>query len=176
MNLKTILSSPVNRRAFLTRMTAAGLGVAAMQLLDGCGGGTSPLLGTPGTNELDPVNFPGILGRTMDEVVLNYALTLEILEADLYRQALNLASGRALTAPLDATAPPSGSTGAYTQKVGNGVISGALAAPAVNVFRCHAIRPIDPHTGQIGRGELARGLWNDEIATRIERRRARSRA
>ncbi|MES2463218.1 MAG: ferritin-like domain-containing protein [Armatimonadota bacterium] len=131
-----LLRSEVNRRAFLTRMSAAGLGAAAVALLAGCGGGSSTAITpgaptpTPGTGFFDPTNFPGIPGRNADEVVLNFALTLEILEADLYRQALNLASGRALSAPLDANAPPSGSLGGYSQTVGNGTIAGNLAGPA----------------------------------------------
>jgi len=127
-----LVRSPVNRRAFLTRMSAAGLGTAAMALLSGCGSGNGKVPNTriPGGSYLDPVNFPGIVGRSIDEVVLNYALTLEILEADLYRQALNLASGRSLSAPLDPTAPPSGSLGAYTQTIGNGSIASNLVFPA----------------------------------------------
>ena len=130
-----VMRSESSRRAFLTRMSAAGLGTAAAAFLAGCGSpnhtipGTPTPTPTPGTF-FDPTNFPGIMGRSEDEVVLNFALTLEILEADLYRQALNIASGRAITAALDATAPPSGSLGAYTQKVSNGTISSALAGPA----------------------------------------------
>lgn len=117
-----ILRSPVNRRAFLTRMSAAGLGAAAVALLAGCGSGRN--VAEPGTvpGILDPNNFPGIPGRNINEVVLNYALALEILEADLYRQALNRATGRALTTPLASTAS------SYTQSVGNGSLSGPLAA------------------------------------------------
>lgn len=122
-----ILACPVSRRTFLSRMSAAGLGSAAMTLLSGCGSGGG---NGNGAAVAARANFPGIPGRSIDEVVLNYALTLEILEADLYRQALNLASGRALNTPLDATPPPSGSTGGYTQAVGNGSIAGNLALPA----------------------------------------------
>lgn len=77
-------------------MTAAGLGTAAAMLLAGCGDGDN------NNNAIipDPTNFPGIPGRSVTEAVLNYALTLEILEADLYRQALNKASGRAVTEGL----------------------------------------------------------------------------
>ena len=96
------LRDPVNRRAFLARMSAAGLGVAATALLAGCGGsnsssGPSSPGGGPGpglTTFADPKNFPGIPGQSEDVVVLNYALTLETLEADLYRQALNVAAGK----------------------------------------------------------------------------------
>lgn len=99
--LDDIMRSPVSRRAFLTRMTAAGLGVAAVSLLAaGCGGGGGSV--PPTVAMADPTNFPGIQGASENEVVLNYALTLETLEADLYRQALNLAAGLPITAPLQA--------------------------------------------------------------------------
>lgn len=131
-----LLRSEVNRRAFLTRMSAAGLGAAAVALLAGCGGGSGTLVTpgaptpTPGTSFFDATNFPGVVGRNYNEVVLNFALTLEILEADLYRQALNLASGRALTAALDTNPPASGSLGGYSQKVGSGSIASNLVFPA----------------------------------------------
>jgi hypothetical protein len=107
-----------SRRQFLTRMTAAGLGASALSLLAGCGSGTYVAPGSGTNNNI----IPGIPGRTADEIVLNYALTLEILEADLYRQALNLASGRPLTAPLDATLPSPNTTGAYTLSIAAGGI------------------------------------------------------
>ncbi len=147
-DFEKVMQSASSRRAFLTRMGAAGLGAAATALLAGCGGGSessnvsgggnTPLPGPFGpyttptpTTFFDPTNFPGVVGRNYNEVVLNFALTLEILEADLYRQALNLAStGRKLTDPLDPTPPASGSTGNYTQRVGNGSIAANLAAPA----------------------------------------------
>ena len=119
--------NPVSRRAFFTRMTAAGLGIAAASLLAStniaCGGGDeddSPI------GYFDNNNFPGVLGRNANETVLNYALTLEDLEADLYRQALNIASGRAIGAPLDA--PISGSaTGTYNLQIGSGGLASAAA-------------------------------------------------
>lgn len=131
-----ITRSEVSRRAFLTRMTAAGLGGAAMALLAGCGSGSEVInlkpnpSPTPTPTGFDPVNFPGIVGRNENEVVLNYALTLEILEADLYRQALNKASGRAATAALDPTSPASGLTGSYSLTVGNGAIASGLSGAA----------------------------------------------
>lgn len=119
--LKKILSSPVNRRAFLTRMSAAGLGIAAASLL------ASPAFAT-GQPVLEIVNMPdnghmpGIPGRTKNEQVLNYALSLEILEADLYRQALNLAAGKPLETPL----PDDPS--AYTLSIDSGGLSEKNAA------------------------------------------------
>ena len=122
------LRNPVSRRTFLARMTAAGLGTAAVALLAGCGGGgNSSGVTTPGTTGLtsfaDQANFPGIPGATEDVVVLNYALTLETLEADLYRQALNIAAGLPVTTPLPANGGLS-----YTQAVGNGGLSASDAA------------------------------------------------
>ena len=125
------LNDPVSRRAFLARMSAAGLGVAATALLAGCGGsGSSSGPSNPGgagtglTTFADPKNFPGIPGQNENLVVLNYALTLETLEADLYRQALNIAAGKDPATPL-----PADGGASYTQAVGNGsIVDPALAA------------------------------------------------
>jgi len=127
-DLGELRRNPVSRRAFFTRMTAAGLGIAAASLLAStniaCGGGDED--DDPNAGLLDPTNFPGVLGRSANEVVLNYALTLEILEADLYRQALNAASGRSLTAGLEAV-PSGSSTGNYALNIGTGGLSSAAA-------------------------------------------------
>ena len=121
------LRDPVSRRAFLARMSAAGLGTAAAALLAGCGGGGSSS-GSAGTGTgsglttfADQANFPNIPGQNENIVVLNYALTLETLEADLYRQALNIAAGKDIATPLPADAS------GYTQAVGNGSLDPALA-------------------------------------------------
>jgi len=139
--------SEVSRRAFLTRMSAAGLGAAAAALLAGCGSdsGTLPFEGGGGgvtptpspsstPNFLDPTNFPGIVGRNIDEVVLNYALTLEILEADLYRQALNVASGRAADAPLASGVPGPNSTGPYDLAISAGSFPSTAFANAAFLY------------------------------------------
>lgn len=93
---------PASRRQFLRRMTAAGLGAAAFSLL-----AKSDVAQAKrhhgvrrGIEGSAAAAFPGIPGSSNDEIVLNFALTLEILEADLYRQALNAATGRALSTPL----------------------------------------------------------------------------
>lgn len=94
-----IVHDPVSRRAFLARMSAAGLGVAATALL-------APAAEASGKPVLEIVNvpdngrMPGIPGRNVNERVLNYALTLETLEADLYRQALNIAAGKSADTAL----------------------------------------------------------------------------
>lgn len=117
MDSSSFLNDPVSRRAFMARMTAAGLGTAAAMLLAGCGNGDDN-----NSNVIPNANFPGIPGRTVTEVVLNYALTLEILEADLYRQALNKATGRALTENLAAN------SSAYTLTVSGGGLADPQAA------------------------------------------------
>ncbi len=123
------LRDAVSRRTFLSRMAAAGLGTAAAALIAGCSGGGNNQNNTTGqtpTNPLgnfaDPKNFPKIPGQNENVVVLNYALTLETLEADIYRQCLNIAAGKPLTTPLPADGGLS-----YTQVVGNGTLSPALA-------------------------------------------------
>lgn len=121
-----VMKSPVNRRAFLTRMSAAGLGMAATSmlggtLLTGCNGGGSSSLPGPVTNQ-----YPAAFGNG-DIRILNYALTLEILEADLYRQALNVASNRPIGAALVPIANARATYGS-TAKIGTGGLSGTLAA------------------------------------------------
>lgn len=102
--LQDLRNNPTSRRSFLKTMGAAGLGLAAISLLDGCGGGNS--------NNNNNGNFPlQQLPGSGDQKILNYALTLELLEADLYRQALNLATGRPLNTQLDLANGPS----AYTK-------------------------------------------------------------
>ncbi len=125
------LHDAVSRRTFLARMTAAGLGTAAAALLAGCGGGGNNGGGTVNTGApgaapvtfADQGNFPNIPGPTEDVVVLNFALTLETLEADLYRQALNVAAGQDINAPL-----PASNANAYTLTAPSGGLTGQQAA------------------------------------------------
>ncbi len=124
-----LLHDAVSRRVFLARMTAAGLGTAAAALLAGCGGSSNNSGPTPGTTNTtgltsfaDPTNFPGIPGANENIVVLNFALTLELLEGDLYRQALNIAAGKPITTPL-----PAGNANAYTLAVSPGTLTAAQA-------------------------------------------------
>lgn len=100
--LEQLRNDACSRRAFFTRMGAAGLGLAAIHLLQGCNGGSSSGgLNSGGGGGGSTSSFPVALpGNNDNEKVLNFALTLEFLEADLYRQALNLATGRALDTPL----------------------------------------------------------------------------
>ncbi len=98
---ETEASDAVSRRAFLAGMTAVGVGMAAIGMPLAAHASGRPLLNI--TNIPDNGKFPGIPGKSQTEKVLNYALTLETLEADIYRQALNVASGTALDAPLPLT-------------------------------------------------------------------------
>ncbi|MGI4789270.1 MAG: ferritin-like domain-containing protein [Janthinobacterium lividum] len=121
------LHDAVSRRTFLARMTAVGLGTAAAALIAGCGGGSngggSTTPGTGLTSFADQKNFPGIPGANENVVVLNYALTLETLEADLYRQALNIAAGLPI-----ATALPAGNASSYSLAVSPGSLTSQEAA------------------------------------------------
>ena len=130
-DLEHIKRDPVSRRAFLARMGAAGLGVAAISLLQGCGGGSNGGGNNNGLNNL-PATLLSFPGRNADQKVLNFALTLEILEADLYRQALNYATGKPLT---DALVPFANRESAYTLAVGSGGLDGFNTAAGFAYLR-----------------------------------------
>ncbi len=112
------VESGTSRRTFLTGAVLAGLAAAALpNAVDASG---RPIFHI--VNDPDSGDFHEFPGRTVDEKILNYALTLETLEADLYRQALNLASGKPLTTPLDTN----GSS--YTLSIDPGGLSASKAA------------------------------------------------
>jgi hypothetical protein len=129
-----IAQSPSKRRAFLQRMGLAGMGVAAIGLLNGCNGNDSggPIVSPTATPTgsatpvpgVDQTNFPGIVGSSINFVVLNYALALETLEADLYRQALNVAAGLPIGTALKASTN-------YSLKVAAGGINTRAGSAAV---------------------------------------------
>lgn len=133
-DLETLRRDALSRRSFLARMSAAGLGAAAIALLDGCDGtkkvNPKPNPVPTGNGIPDQTNFPNITGRNINDAVLNYALTLERLEANLYLQALNAASGRALNTALDSGTIAAGSTGNYALKIAPGTISAQFVQPA----------------------------------------------
>jgi len=135
VDIEVLKRNALDRRAFLARMTTAGIGAAAIALLEGCGGGDGSSANT-GVNGGGPTSntvrsaFPNVPGNTDNQVVLNYALSLEIMETYLYTVALNVASGRDPLAPLDSTLPTANSTGSYQQAVPNGVVSPILAPQA----------------------------------------------
>ncbi len=112
-----------SRRLFLKRMTAAGIGAAAFAVMELPGKSRSAFAAAPSAPAGPPADqsaFPGIPGKTNDTIVLNYALTLERLEADLYRQALNRASGLPIGTPLNADPT--------VYNLGAGVSAGTLSA------------------------------------------------
>ncbi len=118
-DFERLMNDPVDRRVFLKRMSAAGLGTAALALFAGCGGSDN---NNNNNVTIPSPYFPNIPGRSVNEAVLNYALTLETLEADLYRQALNLASqGKNINDPL-----PSDVT-SYTRIAATGGLSSQQA-------------------------------------------------
>ena len=131
-----------SRRDFISRLAVGGLAIAGLSALTtGCGDSDEQYVvtgnnngggGGGGTTFADPVNFPGVPGQTVDVVVLNYALSLEFLEADLYRQALNLASGLPLGTPLAAN------PNSYVQTVPDGSLDGTLADAGYLYLRQYA--------------------------------------
>lgn len=114
------------RRDFLSKLGIFGVGAIGLSVV-GCSddnNSNNVFNGNNGTNTyFDATNFPGIPGQSENGVVLNYALTLEDLEADLYRQALNIATGR------DRTAPLSGTPASYTSlAIGTGGLTNEKAS------------------------------------------------
>jgi hypothetical protein len=107
-----------NRRRFLTGAVMAGLALTGLPKLVEASG--RPVFNI--VNVTDNGDLSGIPGRSKDEKILNYALALETLEADLYRQALNLAAGKEPTTALD----PSGN--GYSLTIDPGGLSPAKTA------------------------------------------------
>ncbi|MBV9848775.1 MAG: ferritin-like domain-containing protein [Armatimonadetes bacterium] len=151
--------TPSPRRAFLTRVAAVGAGAAAYSLLAPHAARASgkPILEL--VNVPDNENFPGIPGRDKTEQVLNYALSLETLEADLYRQALNLASGKPLDTPLAADVSgyalsvPAGALSAQMAQVGFTFLSDFAGAEAAHrdflrsAIQARGGEPVGPNPG-----------------------------
>ena len=108
-----LLRDPVSRRAFLARMTRGrawhGGGGPAGRLRRRRQQRQRQQSSAPAATRLttfaDPANFPGVPGQNENLVVLNFALTLETLEADLYRQALNVAAGQPSPRPCPRPMP-----------------------------------------------------------------------
>jgi hypothetical protein len=97
---------------------AGGISLAAMKMFNPSKAFaiTPALTGGPTDGA---TQFAAIPGSTINEKVLNFALTLEILESDLYRQALNLASGLPQDYALNVNPQ------VYSLKVGGGGLSSA---------------------------------------------------
>jgi hypothetical protein len=112
-DLSTPASTLHSRRRLMKLAAIGGISMAAMKFFTPSGAlAASPAL-TGGPTDGD-TQFAGIPGSSINEKVLNFALTLEILEADLYRQALNLASNLPIGNDLNPNPK------AYTLKNGGG--------------------------------------------------------
>jgi hypothetical protein len=116
-------TSQLHSRRHLMKLAAiGGISLAGMKFFSGgkssrafaASGSSSTLTGGPTDGA---TQFAGIPGSTINEQVLNFALTLEILESDLYRQALNLASGLPMDYALNVN------PAVYSLKVGGGGLS-----------------------------------------------------
>lgn len=93
-----------SRRRFLQVMGAAGLAVAADTLMskgrEAFGATANPPMNPSGGPNDGASQFAALPGSSLNIKILNFALTLEILESDLYRQALNIACNYDETRPL----------------------------------------------------------------------------
>jgi len=106
------------RLAAIGGISLAGLSFFTPKSRSSAFGQTVPAQGTLAGGPTDgATQFAGIPGNTINEQVLNFALTLEILESDLYRQALNLASGLPKDEALNVN------PNVYQLKVGGGGLS-----------------------------------------------------
>jgi hypothetical protein len=99
----------------LGQMMAAGIGITVLATSHSADASGRAILNI--VNVPDNGIFPGIPGHGETQKALNYALALETLEADIYRQALNLASGKSADTPLPED------TSSYTQTVPNGSLT-----------------------------------------------------
>lgn len=136
MDFQEIIKARPARRQFLARMSAAGLGAAALALLSSATAEAKSGKTTAGRRTAKPQGvegsaaaaFPGIPGSSNNEIVLNFALTLEYLEADLYRQAINRATGRSLQTALSPNAA------VYTQVAADGAFRCDVEANAAFLY------------------------------------------
>jgi hypothetical protein len=74
------IDEATTRRRFLTSIGAAAVGLGASTVFASSAMGAA---GRASSFALRPPTFPDIPGRNINEQTLNFALTLEILEADL---------------------------------------------------------------------------------------------
>jgi hypothetical protein len=92
----SIFESRPTRRNLMRLAAAGGISLAAMKMFSPAkafAAAPAAPTGLTGGPTDGATQFAGIPGNSINEKVLNFALTLEYLESDLYRQALNLASG-----------------------------------------------------------------------------------
>jgi hypothetical protein len=114
-----VASRGFSRRRFMSATAVVGASLAFTQLIKESKSYGQTVSGGPTDGA---TQFAAIPGSTQNIKVLNFALTLEILEADLYRQALNIASGLSTDTPLSA------SPSTYTLKVPGGGLNSTFTA------------------------------------------------
>ena len=129
-DLELLRRDPNSRRNFLERMGMIGLGVAAAGLISGCGGGSGGSNnnnggdgggGNGGNNPSAPGPIANVYPAAFGAgavAVLNYSLAYETMEAALYTQALNVASGLPIG---NALVPAAQANSTYTLKVNSNI-------------------------------------------------------
>ena len=122
------IPDPRHSRRHLMKLAAAGgLSLVAVKMFNPktAFATTAPTTGTLTGGPTDgATQFAAIPGSSINEKILNFALTLETLEADLYRQALNLASGLPHDYALNVNPK------VYTQKIGGGGLNPQMTTAA----------------------------------------------
>ncbi len=122
--LSSMANQQHSRRRLMKLAAIGGISLAAMKMFSPATAFAAAAPSGPSGGPTDgDTQFAAIPGNSINEKVLNFALTLEILESDLYRQALNLASGLPRDYALNVNPK------VYNLKVsGGGLSSGATAA------------------------------------------------
>jgi hypothetical protein len=121
--LSSLSTQRHSRRHLMKLAAAGGISLAAMKMFSPAAAFAATPAAAPTGGPTDgDVQFAAIPGNSINEKVLNFALTLEILESDLYRQALNLASGLPNTDALSAN------PNVYKMKVGGGGLTAGNTA------------------------------------------------
>jgi hypothetical protein len=120
---QSLSSIPRHTRRHLMKLAAVGgISLAGLKMFNPAKAfSATPVATGPTGGPTDgATQFAAIPGSSINEKVLNFALTLEILEADLYRQALNLASGLPRDYALNVNPK------VYTQKIGGGGLNAQM--------------------------------------------------
>jgi Ferritin-like domain len=114
--LSSVSKTQHSRRRLMKLAAMGGISLAAVKMFTPAKAfATTPTL-TGGPTD-GATQFAAIPGNSINEKVLNFALTLEILESDLYRQALNLASDLPVDYALNVNPK------VYSLKMGGGGLS-----------------------------------------------------
>jgi rubrerythrin len=106
--LRELADDPSSRKRFFTMLGGAGAVSAATAFLAACGDNGDSSTTAGGASSSSTMTTPSAADNKADLKILNYALTLEFLEADFYRQVI--ASGLVKDAKVASIAKKFGQT------------------------------------------------------------------